>query len=106
MAFTWWEKGLWQICMHHWIVYGKVDFPKFPPDTHLGVGLGVGYIPQLFDPELRNEVKNFSNLRGVEGFHSTTFSSWTQKWKIYIDIFYGVSCNINHITTISNLYFQ
>ena len=28
-------------------------------------------------------------------FH--TFWSWTQEWKIYIDIFYGVSCNINHI---------
>ena len=34
------------------------------------------------------------------------FSPWTQKWKIYIDIFYGVSCNIKHITAISNLYFQ
>ena len=34
------------------------------------------------------------------------FSSWTQKWKIYIDIFYGVSYNIKHITAISNLDFQ
>ena len=33
------------------------------------------------------------------------FSSWTQKWKIYIDIFYGISYNIKHITAISNLYF-
>ena len=32
--------------------------------------------------------------------------SWTQKWKIYIDIFYGVSCNIKHITAIWNLYLQ
>ena len=37
-------------------------------------------------------------------FHN--FSSWTQKWKIYIDIFYGVSYNIKHITAISNLHFQ
>ena len=34
------------------------------------------------------------------------FWSWTQKWKIYIDIFYGISCNIKHITAIWNLYFQ
>ena len=33
-------------------------------------------------------------------FHN--FWSWTAKWKIYIDIFYGVSCNIKHITAISS----
>ena len=60
-------KGLWQICMHHWTVHGKVDFPKFPADVSFaGVQL------TTFDPELRNEVKNFSNLGGV-GVHSTTF---------------------------------
>ena len=26
-------KGLWQICMHHWTVHAKVEFPKFPPDV-------------------------------------------------------------------------
>ena len=49
-----------QICMHHWTVHGKVDFPKFPADVSFaGVQL------TTFDPELRNEVKNFSNLGGV-----------------------------------------
>ena len=29
MAIMLWGKGLWQICMHHWTVHEKVDFPKF-----------------------------------------------------------------------------
>ena len=37
-------------------------------------------------------------------FHN--FQSWTQKWKIYIHTFYGISCNIKHITASSNLHFQ
>ena len=37
-------------------------------------------------------------------FHN--FGSWTQKWKIYIDIFYGVSCNVRCNTAISNVHFQ
>ena len=41
---------------------------------------------------------------GGPPFHN--FSSWTQKWKIYIDIFYEVSCNIKYITAISNLHLQ
>ena len=55
-----------------------------------------------FDSELRNEFKFFPILGGP--FHN--FWSWTQKWKIYIDIFYGLSCNIKCITAISNLHFQ
>ena len=48
--------------MHHWTVHGKVDFPKFPADVSFaGVQL------TTFDPELRNEVKNFSNLGGGGG---------------------------------------
>ena len=45
----------------------------------------------------------FHNFWGV---HSTDFWSWIEKWNIYIDIFYEVSCNIKHITAISNLHFQ
>ena len=77
MALSWWEKGLLQICMDHWTVQAKVEFLKFPPDVRSGVG---------------------------GPFHN--FWSWTEKWNIYIDIFYGVSCNIKHITAISNLHFQ
>ena len=54
-----------------------------------------------FDPELRNEFKNFP-IWGA--FHN--FWSWTQKWKIYIHTFYEVSCSIKHITAISNLHLQ
>ena len=43
--------------MHHWTVHEKVDFLKFP--RYWG-----GSIPQLFDPELRIEVKNFPMLGG------------------------------------------
>ena len=65
--------------------------------------LSGGYIPQLFILNSEMKLKIFPIPRGGT-FHN--FSSWTQKWKIYIDIFYGVSCNIKHITAISNLYFQ
>ena len=37
MALMWSETGLWQICMPHWTVHEKVDFPKFPPDTWGGI---------------------------------------------------------------------
>ena len=30
-------KSLWQICMHHWKVHTKVEFPKFPPDVRTWV---------------------------------------------------------------------
>ena len=76
------------------------------------------------DPELRNEFKIFFQSGGsiqqllilnsemnlkmfpILGCPFHNFSSWTQKWKTYIDIFYGVSWNIKHITAISNLHFQ
>ena len=54
MALTLWGKDLWQICMHHWTVYAKVEFPKFPSDVRSG-----GSIPQCFDPELRNKLNFF-----------------------------------------------
>ena len=41
MALSWWGKGLWQICMHHWTGHAKVEFPRFPPDVRMGA------IPQL-----------------------------------------------------------
>ena len=37
---------------------------------------------------------------------SFKFWCWTQKCKFCIDIFDGVSCNIKHITAISNLHLQ
>ena len=52
--------------MHHWRVHEKVDFPKFPPDT----GVGWGSIPQLFHPELRNEVQKFSYVGQGGIFHN------------------------------------
>ena len=74
----------------------KSRFSKISTRFSLGVHC------TTFDPEVRNEVKNFSKMGGP--LHN--FSSWTQKWKIYIDIFYGVSCNIKHITAFSNLHSQ
>ena len=60
-----------------------------------------------FDPKLRIEVNKFSYVGWGGLFHTfCNFWSWTQKWKIYIDIFYRVSYNIKHITAIWNLYFQ
>ena len=75
------EKVLWQICMYHWTIHVKVEFPKFPSDV-------------------RSKGGPFKNFRSwtqkciqkifqswESPFHN--FSSWTQKWKIYIDILYG-----------------
>ena len=120
-AITWWEKGIRQICIYQWTVHGKVEFPKFPPDLRLGEGgpfhkflpytqkcilkifqtWGVS-IPQLLTLHSEMNFKIFPILG--DPFHN--FSSWIEKWKIYIDIFYWVSCNIKHITTISNLHFS
>ena len=50
MALSWWEKGLWQICMHHWTVHSKVEFQKCPWDVSLA-----GVHSTTLDPELRNE---------------------------------------------------
>ena len=66
MALMSWGKGLWQICMHHWTVHGKVDFPKFPPDTQ-----PEGYIPQLLILYSEIKLKNFPMLVS-RGVHSTT----------------------------------
>ena len=92
MVLSWWEKRLWQICMHHWTAYAKVEFSRFPPDVRTG-----GSIPQLlnlnsemnskilqsfrgpfhnFWSELRNELNFFPSSGGP--FHSIW--SWTQKW--------------------------
>ena len=60
MALSWWEKGLWQICMHHWTVHAKVEFQKCPWDVSLA-----GVHSTTLDPELRNEFKSFSNLGSV-----------------------------------------
>ena len=101
MALSWWEKGLWQICMHHWTVHAKVEFEKFPPDVRIrGVhsatfDLELKWIWIFFQswgvhsttigPELRNELKNFSNPWGS----IPQLWSWTQIWKFCIDIFMG-----------------
>ena len=58
MTLTWWEKGLWQICMHHWTKHEKVDFPKILSGTG-------GVYSTTFDTKLRNEAKKFSNPGGV-----------------------------------------
>ena len=144
MALSWWEKGLWQICMHHWTVHAKVEFQKCPWDVSLA-----GVHSTTLDPELRNErftlisfmgfpamlgaiqssqmcIFNkkyskwtFSNgpqmigKRFMANLHASldstcksriskmsmrcqscrgpfhNFGSWTQKWKIYIDLLWG-----------------
>ena len=62
--------------VHHWRVHATVEFPIPPPDVR---------------------------TRRVS---ITTFPCSTQKCKFCIDIFYGVSCNMKHITAISNLHLQ
>ena len=54
MALRLWEKGLLQICMHHWTVHGKVDFPKFSPDVSWW-----GVHSTTSDPNSEMHFKNF-----------------------------------------------
>ena len=44
-------------------------------------------------------------MSDLVGLHSTTFDPELRN-KIYIDIFYRVSCNIKCNTAISNVHFQ
>ena len=76
MALSWWEKIYGKFACIIATVHAKVEYPKCPPDV-------------------RSRWGPFHNLW-----------SWTEKWKIYTDIFYGVSCNIKCITPISNLHLQ
>ena len=58
------EKVYRQICMHHWTVHGKVDFPKFPADVSFA---GV----QLTTFELRNERFTLISFMGFPAILST-----------------------------------
>ena len=71
MVLSWWGKGLLQICMHHWTVYAKVEFSRFPLDVRTG-----GSIPQLLNLNSEMNSKILQSFRGP--FHN--FWSWTQKW--------------------------
>ena len=56
MALSWWGKGLWQICMDHWRVHAKVEFPTFPPDVRTGKGRGSIIFHHI---QAKSELKNF-----------------------------------------------
>ena len=59
-------KSLWQICMHHWTVHAKVEFPRFPPDVRC-----VGFHSTTFYPELRNKFKKiFQSWGGGQDPHA------------------------------------
>ena len=65
MVLSWWGKGLLQICMHHWTVYAKVEFSRFPPDVRTGSS-----IAQFLT--LNSEI-NFKILPILRRVHSKTF---------------------------------
>ena len=66
------DKGLWQICMHHWTVHAKVEFQKCPWDVRPWE-----LHSTTLDPELRNEFKSFSNLGPFQICLFHNFWSWT-----------------------------
>ena len=80
MALSWWVKGLWQICMHHWTVHAKVVFQNFPTDVSSG-----GVHSTTFDLDSRNTLSKFSNLVGP--FHN--FWSWTESIRFTLIYFMG-----------------
>ena len=58
------------------------------------------------DSKCKSRISKISTRCQIWGGPFHNFWSWTWKWKFCIDIFHGVSCNIKHITAISNLQFQ
>ena len=78
MALSWWGKGYWQICMNHWAVHAKVEFPRFPPDVRTK-----GVIQSTTtDTQLRNGFQNVSNLERIDphAIHILPLWSLEQKW--------------------------
>ena len=82
MALSWWEKGLWQICMHHWTVHAKVEFQKCPWDVSLA-----GVHSTTLDPELRNERFTLISFMGfpamlgaLQPFQICIFKRKYSKW--------------------------
>ena len=76
------EKGLWQICMHHWTVHAKVEFQKCPWDVSLA-----GVHSTTLDPELRNERFTLISFMGfpamlgaLQPFQICIFKRKYSKW--------------------------
>ena len=78
MVLRWWEKGLLQICMHHWTVHGKVDFSKISMRCQLW-----GSIQQ---PLILNSEMHFKNFQ-ILGVHST---EWAHSQDLTLFPFYCV----------------
>ena len=82
MAISWWGKGLWHICMHHWRVHAEVELLRFPPDVRNRKGRSIIF----HHVQAKSELKTFrwhpgqSDLGGFQSFFN--FWSWTQKCKI------------------------
>ena len=96
MALSWWGKGLWQICMYHWRVHVKVEFPRFPPGVRTG-----GSIPQptsnthLTSVKSGTEMMVWSNVNALLtigwGVHSTTFDAELRNVSFTLISFMGFS---------------
>ena len=48
-------KALWHICMHHWRVHAKMEFPRFPPDVRTRKGRSIIF----HHVQAKSELKNF-----------------------------------------------
>ena len=81
----------WTFSNHSHLV-GKRFFDKFPCSS--------------LESICNSRISNTSTRCQNQGGSITTFWCSTQKCKFCIDIFYGVSCNMKHITAISNLHLQ
>ena len=111
-----------QICIFN-RKYRKVTFSN---DPQLMGERFMANLHSSLDSTCKSRISKFSTRCQFWGVHFTTLEpdSWNVlkkisigglipqllilnwKCKIYIDIFYRVSCNIKHITSISDLHFQ
>ena len=91
-----------QICIYN----SKFSKWTFSNDSQL---MGKRFLTNLcssLETTCKSRISNTSTRCQNQGGSITTFRCSTQKCKFCIDIFYGVSCNMKHITAISNLHLQ
>ena len=89
-----------QICIYK-RKYSKLTFSN---DSQLMGRRFMANLHSSFESACKSRISKISTrCQNQGGWSPFYFWSWSQKWRLCIDIFYGVSCNIKYI---SNLHLQ
>ena len=91
-----------QICIYN----SKFSKWSFSNDSQLMGKRFITNVHASLESTCKSRISDTSTRCQNQGGSITTLQCSTQKCKFCIDIFYGVSCNMKHITAISNLHLQ